>query len=37
LLALAEDILFYSFGGALADATGNVYGFELWLFILLHQ
>ena len=26
-VALAEDILFYSFGGALAGATGNVYDF----------
>ena len=30
-VALAKDILFYSFGGALAGATGNVYGFERWL------
>jgi hypothetical protein len=29
--ALAKVILFYSLGGALADATVNVYGFQRWL------
>jgi hypothetical protein len=32
LASVGREILFYSFGGALAGATGNVYGFERWQF-----